>query len=183
MTIQRFPSEVHPPLPTPWSPHPYPLLPFPPPSRLSPPCSLFIHIHFLSLSYHSPLFTPPLPTPPHPYFFITQYHIVNSFVLTMRSPWQIILSFDRQLMNHNQKTICIKLFHHPRSEEDVANLPRYHPRFAATLFQWSHAHCQHFLLQFYSCTPLSIMWFFVQFCAATGWNYCMFHHLHDSALV
>ena len=28
---------------------------------------------------------------------------------------------------------------------DIANLLQYHPQFAAMLFQWSHAHCQHFL--------------------------------------
>ena len=68
---------------------------------------------------------------------------------------------------------------------DIAILPRYHSQFVAMLFQWSHAHCQHFC-EFTDIVILSLYYpfnhvIFVQFCVATGVNCCMFHHLYDSA--
>ena len=54
---------------------------------------------------------------------------------------------------------------------DIHNTNSWHfwcQEFAAMLFQWSHAHCQHFSSQFYHSTTLFIAQFYVQFCVATG---------------
>ena len=36
---------------------------------------------------------------------------------------------------------------------------------------------------FYHSTTIFIVWFFVWFCVATGWNCCLFYHLYDSVCV